>query len=28
LVDARLASGRKLFFEDEKKKEKSELMVL
>ncbi len=28
LVDARLSSGGKLYFEDEQKKEKAELMVL
>lgn len=28
LVDARLSSGGKLYFEDEEKKEKAELMVL
>lgn len=28
LVDSRLTAGQKLFFEDEAKKEKSELMVL
>lgn len=27
-VDTRLAAGEKLFFEDEKKKEKAEVMVL
>jgi hypothetical protein len=28
MVDARLARGERLFFEDEKKKDKAELMVL
>jgi hypothetical protein len=28
LVEARLARGEKLFFEDEKKREKAELMVM